>query len=212
MRGLPPIPSGVGRLTQGWEADGNQMSTSWWVLVNLGTPINPADLAALLTDYTLYALPNLLDSMSDVVSPTTCRLSVSGLTEVQHNPPAHGAFGGGAPASTASGIIWTTGDAGRKGWAITYLPGTPTDFYEGQWQLSAEGYRNVLDSATNFKLQLETLPLYPPDTLVLGSLLRARNGAPRPSAVFRPFVNWRPSPKLVTIRRRIPPRQSVLPF
>lgn len=188
------------------------MSTAWWVLVNLPTPYEPSDFANLLSEYTLFALPELLTSMGSNVSPTTCRLSAGGLTVVQHNPPAHGSFGGIAPCNTATGLIWTTGDPGRRGWSITYLPGTPQDFYEGGWQLSAEGYNNALDSAVNFRLQLQSLGSYPPDTLVLGTLLRERDGAPLPASVFRPFISVRPSPKIVTIRRRIPPRQSVLPF
>lgn len=212
MRDLPPVPSDVGRLTQGWQIGGHQMSTSWWVLVGLPVPVLPSDLLALLQEYTLFALPNLLSSMSSELSPTTCRLSISGMTVDQHNPPAHGAFSISEATNTAAGIIWRTGDPGRRGWSITYLPGCPHDFVELGWQLSAEGYNNILDSAVNFKQQLEGLPSYPPQTLVLGTLLRSQNGAPRPNSVFRPFVSAAPADKVVTIRRRIPSGRSVLPF
>ena len=130
----------------------------------------------------------------------------------QHNPPAHGAFGGSLAQNTAAGISWRTGEPGRRGWTITYLPGCPQDFLEEGWQLSAEGYNNILDTAVNFQLSLSTLPSYPPNTLVLGTVHRSRHGAPLPASVFAPFVDWFPVSKIVTIRRRIPESRSVLPF
>jgi hypothetical protein len=199
-------------LTQDWEIEGHVMSTSWWVLINLPTPYLPSDLEILLTEYGLYALPNLLSSQAAALSPTTCRLAVGGLSVVQKAPPASGAFSVSEPTNTASGIIWRTGDPGRRGWSITYLPGCPHDFVEGGWQLSAEGWGNILASAIGFRSQLESLPSYPPQTLVLGTLLRQSGGAPRAAAVFRPFVDVAPAPKVVTIRRRVPLGRSVLPF
>jgi hypothetical protein len=131
---------------------------------------------------------------------------------VQHNPPAHGAFPSEEACNVASGIIWGTGERGRSGWAITYLPSCPHDFVDTGWQLSAEGYNNILDSAVNFKLQLESLPLFPPQTLVLGTLHRSRAGAPLHTARFAPFLYVRPARKVTTIRRRIPSGRSVSPF
>lgn len=212
MHGLPPVPANVALLEQDWETGGHVMSTAWWFEVNLPEPYLYSDLAALLSEYTLYALPNLLASMCDTCSPTTCRLSVGGNTVVQHNPPAHGAFSSEEACNTAGGIIWYTGDRGRRGWTITYLPSCPHDFVALGWQLSAEGYNNLLDSATNFYLQMQTLPSYPHQTLVQGTLLRKRGGAPLGAAVFRPILYWRPATKVVTIRRRIPAGRSVLPF
>jgi hypothetical protein len=188
------------------------MSVSWWVEVALPLPYLYTDLLALLQEYTLFALPELLTSQAETCTPTTCRLSVAGNTVVQHNPPAHGAFSSEEPCNTAGGIIWQTLDGGRRAWSITYLPGCPHDFVELGWQLSAEGYNNLLDSATQFKLQLESLPSYPQNTLTMGTLHRSRHGVPLDAAQFSPFVFWRPAGKVVTIRRRIPQGRSVLPF
>jgi hypothetical protein len=180
--------------------------------VNLPVPVNPSDLSVLLQEYTLFALPNLLNTQAANVNPSTCRLSVGGLTVSQKNPPASGAFSVADAANTAAGITWYTGDAGRKGWAITYLPCCPHDFVDDTYILSAEGWGNIDDAATNFKTQLESLPSYPPKTLVMGTLWRERAGAPRAASVFRPFVFWAPTPKVVTIRRRIPSGSRVSPF
>lgn len=212
MRGLPPVPSSVGLLTQDWEIGGHFMSTSWWMLLNLPRPLSNLDLSRLLSDYTLFALPNLLSSCTDTLSPTTCRLTIEGLVEQEKNPPAHGAFSSSEPCNTASGITWRTGEGGRRGWALTYLPGCPHDFVESGWQLSAEGWGNILDSAVNFWLQMRTLPSFPPDTVVLGTLHRARSGVPLSAGLFAPFVSVAPAPRVVTIRRRLPKRRAVLPF
>ena len=212
MRGLPPVPTTIGQLEQEWESSGRFMSNSWWVQVNLPLGYGISDLLTLLNEYTLYALPNLLNGISAGTSPTTCRLQVSGNVVTVKNPPAHGAWSGQQALNCAGGLIWRTGDGGRRGWAISYLPGLPDGFVDGSWQLSASGYANLLDAGVNFKLQLESLPSYPDQTLVLGTLHRSRAGVPLPHSIFSPYLSVEPALKVVTIRRRIPRGPSVLPF
>src|SRR5690242_2427373 len=137
-------------------------------------------------------------------SATTCRLSIAGLTILADAPPNHGAWTGGQADNVALGLKWQTSERGRRGWALTYVPAVPDVFITNNWQLRQLAWGNLLDSGTHLLQSMNLLPDPSGATLRAGTVHVSSRGAPLTASAFAAYVGVVPTPKVVTIRRRIP--------
>lgn len=211
MRGLPPVPTGVFRLTQSFDTNGYSLSTSFWLLDVTAGIATTEQLDELLTGWFNFCLPSLLELQHNGTIPITCRLAGNGLSTVRGAPPAAGAWAGGEPNNCAAGIRWTFQGVGRRSWTMSYVPGLPDVFVADGARLTELGYGNISASATDLLNQLNALTASGVPAIVAGTLQRTHNGAPLPSSRFAPYDSGIPIPKVVTIRRRIPARSPLSP-
>jgi hypothetical protein len=211
VRGLPPAPVDVLSLRQDFDINGKVSSVGWWLFNPSNVDAVPSDLEAIAADFFLSCLPELLAVMHTGASATTCHLETRTLKIVRDAPPNAGLYAGGQADNCALGLKWLTGAAGRGGWALTYIPAVPDRFVANNWQLNQTAWGNLLDTGSHLYNALNAI-LSPDGTPeVVGTLNRVASGVVLPVASFAPFVGVVPTPKLVTIRRRIPDRGGVSP-
>lgn len=211
MRGLPPVPVDVAQLTQVFDINGHDTSISFWLFNPSFAAATIPALARTVSDWFIDALVSVLELQHLGVIPTTCRLAVRGLAYVTTAPPSHGAWTGGQADNVAVGLHWMTGEYGKGLSPITYVPGVPDAFVTDNWRVNELAIGNLLASGQDLYNALNGLRS-PDDTpTVVGTVHRARAGAPLSVATFAPYVGVVPTAKVVTIRRRIPHSRQVSP-
>lgn len=204
MRGLPPPPPDVLRLVQEFDINGKTSSVGFWLQgPSIGSAL-PASLELVAAQWFITCLPNLLALMHRGSSATTCRLSIAGLTVLRAAPPNVGLYTGGQADNVALGLKWQTSERGRRGWALTYVPAVPDVFIANNWQLDQRAWGNLIDSGSHLFAAMSALPDPSGAPLAPGTVHVSHGGAPLATAVFSRFVGVSPTPKVVTIRRRIP--------
>lgn len=209
MRGLPPQPTDVAHLVQSFDISGHTVSVGFWLFSGAWPDGIGGDLGTAIADWLLFGLPPMLELMHTDVVPTTCQLALPGNTLVEAAPPARGAWSGGQPDNCALGLCFHTGDLGRGANHITFVPGVPSVFISDHYRLNELGWGNAIASSRELLAGLNAIRA--PDGLpaVAGTLRRQAAGAPLTHAQFSPFFSVSPTPKLVTIRRRIPRTRAI---
>ncbi len=214
MRGLPPPPSDVVRLSVTWEILGIQPSSSWWIRIpfweSLGLPelvdlfasmLDP--IAAITTD--LMHHHSLLSELRlRTYDPRTFNL-VSSPAEI------FGTWEFAYPDNVATCIHWMTGVQGKGRQAVTHLPGSPDALSNNLRTVRASFAETVLETANNLLVHINALTTSRDDHLELGTLHRSRFGVPLTEAEFNPFFGVLATSKVGTMRSRLPDSSSFSP-
>lgn len=211
MRGLPPLPLDVVHLEQDYEIASHSVSIGFWLFNPSNNGAGLAQLADITDAWFVTCLPTLYGLQHDGTIAGTCRAALPGLAIVDGAPPGHGAWAGGQADNVALGIHWATGEGGARRGPITFVPGVPDLFITDNWMLSAIAFGNLIAAARDLYNALNALPAPDGTFQVVGTLHRQRAGAPLAASEFVPYVGAIPTPKVVTIRRRIPARRAVSP-
>lgn len=212
MRGLPPPPLDVVHLTQTFDVDDNDVSVGFWLFNPSNVDAIVSELQELADAWFLTCLPNLLGLMHEGSVATTCRLTNRVLSYAELAPPNHGALTGGQADNVAVGLHWLTGAPATSISRITYVPATPDLFVDRGYRLSATGWGTLRANGTDLYNALNALPAPSGGTQAVGVVNRSRSGIPLSVATFTPYIGVVPTPKVVTIRRRIPSGRRVSPL
>lgn len=211
MAGLPPVPTNVANLKQSFEVGGLTTSSSWWITNDSLGSADGAWASLFVNDWFTFCLPNLLGMQHSEVIPTLFRITTPGFVFDNFAPPAHGSWTGATEQAVATGLKWTTRERGRLAWSATYLPGTPSAFVDGHWQLNETGLNTVRDQALLFMQAVNRLTGPDGSLCELGTLRRKTGAGPLPASLFVGYTDVFSMSKLCTVGRRIPSRRGVLP-
>lgn len=165
----------------------------------------------MLSQWFSTCLPSLLELQHRGCTPTTCHLSGLGYSFSEPAPPALGAWSGGAAAQVALGLKWRTGEPGRAGWALTWVPAIPDQFITDTWRLNELGAGNAQASARDLLNALNAITLSDGSTATVGTVHRSSHGAPALGASFAPYQSVQPVLHLATCRRRLQYRGGLSP-
>jgi hypothetical protein len=91
------------------------------------------------------------------------------------------------------------------------IPSVPDFFVDSTWRLSSNGYANLRDRGATYLNRFNAIDVGAGSTLLLGCLHRRHAGADLVPPVFDPTYDVIPSPRLLTIRRRLPRGPAVSP-
>lgn len=215
MRGLPPVPDDVLRLTVDVDINGRVFSTGFWFFV----PDLPAAtypwFKNFVDEFFFYVIGGLNGCQHAGASVTTCRLVAGGIGGVQYTAFAatnQGVYTGGQADLVAAGVFLRTA-AGRRGsGSRVRIPGCPDAFVDNNLTLSAAAVARLFsfcDAVNNFV----SAQLGPTGAqVVVGTLRRTQAAAPLSSSVFDPAVAIMPSPRVEYLTRRFPRTRWVSPF
>lgn len=195
MRGLPAPPSDVALVTYGIENDGALSSCSVWVQLLPGPPYDLGDLQAVKGNMgiTGIGLINALTTDSTVVR--TCRLRTFGSVVYDLEDALvfnSGAWTGSQVNSVASGIRWVTGEPGRRGWSVMFVPGFPDVFTTDHLTMTAGAMGEVFTAANRFISDSDAYFFGGITGVSVGTVHRQRFGRPLPFATFVPYVRAEP--------------------
>lgn len=215
MRGLPPAPSNVVRLEFDFFVTGRTLTTGMWLLIPDVETGGVPYLDALCADAQFYLLGGFTGCMHNGASLVTCRASYGGTTPanfVSYAAPNHGAYSGGQADAIACGVYAVSATGGKGSGSRLRIPGTPDDFVDDGYRLSSAGVSQLIAlcgdinnfvTATHGPLGAQA---------VLGTVQKARRGAPLPSAQFDPAQAIVPSYRIEYLRRRMPRSRWVSPI
>jgi hypothetical protein len=190
MRGLVPPPPGVLRLDVAGTIDAANWMTGWWMFVSSEETLSVDDYTNMLALLQISSTDFIVNVGSNNVVVNACRLSVWGslsLELVHVVPGVRGLQGDALPGNEALCVVWQTGERGREGVALTYMPGFPGVFTDDSVFVNRTGAGTIKTQADNFAVQVNEHTAPVGHQLTLGVLHRARAGVPLVPGEFTPF-------------------------
>jgi hypothetical protein len=206
VRGLPPPPSDVARLSAIVDIDGARAGCSWWLQMLPGPPYAASDIHDVHADFVLYGVQFLVACMGSGASVVACRLQVTGIEtwDLWGEPaPNHGAWGGIQANNVATAVHWITNDVGKGRQSITWVPGFPDNFTDDHLVTNGTARLNVQLAALDYLANMASVAHGDITGCQLGTLHRARHGAPLASSQFAPFVYAMPARPIGRCGRRL---------
>lgn len=207
MRGLPPPPDDVCRLTTWWEVNSKSTcSTSWWIFAPGSAHADGLDLSNMLSDFVFGCLPDLLSVLGSDVTCSLLRLATFGsqpLRLLEAPAPNLGALGGTQPLNTAAVMTWRTNDPVTGGHAHTCLPLSGSLVDDNLRTLTSIGYAQLSSAARSFVTHVGAITSPDGTGCVLVGVSFSLQGEPRALAHMTPIEFGDASPNIGTLRRRI---------
>jgi hypothetical protein len=206
MRGLPPPPDEVVRLTATFAVADGECSSSWWLLAPGASVASDADLRNIAADWIFYVNADLLARLGADVRVDVLRVESFGPNAllIEDIPaPNAGALDGSTALNACAIITWHTGERRIGSRARTYLPLSRSHLAANKQQLREVGFAEI--SALGIRMIADVTNIRAPGggVCTLGTLHRSSAGAPLGSSVFAPFFGAVASRDVGTLDRRI---------
>jgi hypothetical protein len=215
VRGLPPLPTDILRLTaylrvlEGWCS----IEQHIW---------NPGSSTAGIPDLQAFAAQWFFSPLGDLsgicpanTSFSALRLSTSGpahLTYTEPLAPNTGPFGSVTSLNAAVCLTWLTGEAGTGSKSHTRLPLAEEYIDLDRQSLTAFAYDAAGSAAGGYVSHVNALVAVDGALCVLACVHRSRHGSPLASSTWSPVLDGVASPRVTTLRRRIRSRDRFSPF
>lgn len=206
---LPPVPSGIGHIEVRWAVGtvaGKEISNGFWVYSPALEAQGAANLQALLGDFLLTPLGDLLSLVPNDVACSVLRLSVYGatpLTVILPGPLAFGAGGSAAALNSALVLSWRSALAGQRSRSTTWLPLPMDDVDDNRVQLTTSAYGSAQGTAFAFLNNVNALSVGSGSPVELVTLNRRSSAGDLPVASFSPIVYGHPSRFVGSLDRRV---------
>jgi hypothetical protein len=207
VRGLPPAPHGVGRLTLQYLVDLNPCSSSWWFFAPGSAASDVAWAESVADDVFLLWLGTLANLHHRGAQLVACHIELNGpplATRTVYVGPGDGAIEGAQALNVAMGLRPLGSVAGKGTAGTVRLPGVPDEFIQDSAWLSQRGYTQLRDRGADWMNGFNLLPAPLTGTLVLGTLHRVHSGVALDPPLFDAAFDIVPSDRVCTLRRRIP--------
>ncbi len=217
MRGLPAPPFDVVTIEAEWTVgDVKSVTTSWHVLAPGSWDATGVQLEALLGDFFLACVPDLLSVLGTDVTCSVLRLSTYGPTaqQIQYAPaPNVGATGTTNPINGALVMTWRTGEAGVSSLGHTFLPLSDSLVDTDHAHLKSISWSQAQSAARSFVQHLDAIASPDGATCSMVVLHQSKFGQPLLTANVAPVALGDASPFVGTLRRRVRSRRpSSSPF
>lgn len=206
MQGLPAPPDDVASLVNYWEVDGSPATTWHWLFVPALQSLDAGELRALWSALVLATVERLVPLMSAAGLLRACRLRRYGAAPfdvLDHVADNHGAGSGAKTMNAAFSIYWHTSARSRGGYALTRMPGLPTEFTDDQRTINELGWAEIGARATEWLNDLNATPSPAGGNCALVTLHRQRAGVPFVASVSAPIDSATPGARVATLRRRL---------
>ena len=206
MRGLPPPPDEVVRLTSTFAVADGECSSSWWLLAPGAPFAGDAELRAIATGWVFYVQTDLLSRLGADVRVDMLRVESFGANAlvVEDIPaPNAGALAGTTALNASAVITWHTQERGIGSRSHTFLPLSRDHLAANKQQLREVGFAEISALGIRMIADVTNIPSPGGGVCTLGTVHRALAGAPLPSSTFAPFVGAVASRNVGTLDRRI---------
>jgi hypothetical protein len=196
------------------DVNGRSETTGFWCLVPSVSLATVGWAAELLDAFYTTPASHLVALMHSGAVLTACSVTVYGADfgpVRREYDGARGPWTGGQAVNVSLGWHWYGTRHGRGTTSVNRLCGVPDEFIDSNWRVSAIGYPNLIDKQASFFVDFNALP-GPAlgSTVVLGCVHGVSPHSPGPPS-FDPFVGGTASPRVLTIRRRLPRSGGISP-
>lgn len=207
MRGLPPPPPDVCRVTTLWNVNTSAVcSNSFWIFAPGVDAATTAQLETLLSDFFFTPMADLLGVVGSDVSCEVLRLSRWGIEPFElivAPAPNAGSLSETTALCAAAVLTWRISVPRVGGRSHTFLPLSEDLIDSSRTRITSIGYSQLQAAARSFVQDTNTVLSPDGATCVLVTVSRSLGNTPRPASLMVPIELGDASPVIGTLRRRI---------
>jgi hypothetical protein len=206
MRDLPPLPPDFVVITATWSVRTSFVTTSWHLFAPGADDATTVELNALLGQFFLFPVADLLSVLSSDTSCSLLRLATVGTAPfvVEYVPAFNtGAIGEASSLNSAAVLTWRTSQRRIGGHFHTWLPLALPFVADDRRHVTDLAYSELAGAARSFALHVNEIPSPDGGLCVLAAVSRSEAGVPLPTSTWTPVLLGDASRTIGTLRRRI---------